>query len=66
MLIPRHWTLYLGEGWPGVCSSPACLQTIWSLAGGGNHLPLKLLSDLQSLAIPVSLLMGELFQISWS
>lgn len=66
MPILRHWFLYLGERWPGVCSSPACLQSIWVLAGKGSHLPLKLLSDFQSLAIPVSLLMGEQFQIDWS
>lgn len=36
------------------------------MAVGGNHLELNLFSVFQTLAIPVSLLMGEQFQINWS
>lgn len=36
------------------------------MAVGGNHLELNLFSVFQTLAIPVSLLVGEKFQINWS
>lgn len=44
MLILPHGSLYLGQGWPGVCSSPACLSP--------EHLGRKLLTIDASFCLP--------------